>query len=151
MSVDGVPQLQRRLKAIGDTGDLLRTLQLSAVAEAKRLVPRQTGFLGRSIAPGAIRGDTAIVRASANYAAHVEFGTRPHVIKPRHAKVLAWPANAGGRRLSGRARRGAAMAFACRVNHPGTRPQPYLIPGAVAALRKGGFKVYVINKWNRAA
>lgn len=150
MSVEGVPELKRRLRAIGDTEGLLRMLQLAAVAEAKRLVPRKTGHLGRSIVPGDIDRDSAIVKATANYAAHVEFGTRPHVILPRHARALAWPTG-GGRRLSGRARRGAQMAFAKRVRHPGTRPQPYLVPGAVAALRKGGFRALVVERWNRAA
>lgn len=53
----------------------------------------------------------------------VEFGTRPHVIVPRRAGALYW--------------RGAAHPVG-RVQHPGTRPHPWLRPageqtiGAVA-------------------
>ena len=64
--------------------------------------------------------------------------------------MLAWPASAGGRRLSGRARTGAAMRFARKVNHPGTKAQPFLVPGAVAALRAVGIES-IIRGWNEAA
>lgn len=46
----------------------------------------------------------------------VEFGTRPHKIRPRRKGLLQWPASASG------GRSGAAA----EVDHPGTRPQSYL-------------------------
>ena len=149
IEVRGTKQLQRRLKAIGDTSDLLRDIQLDAVAEAKRKVPRKTGNLGRSIGPGSLTRKSAIVHARANYAAYVELGTRPHVIKPKRARVLAWPA-AGQARLSGRPRSGASMIFARMVRHPGTKAQPFLIPGAIAALHNAGIR-RIIERWNKAA
>jgi hypothetical protein len=42
------------------------------------------------------------------------------------------------------------MVFARRVNHPGTKPQPYLIPAAKAALGRFGLDK-IIELWNRAA
>jgi hypothetical protein len=147
----GQKELSRRLRAIDSARPLLRTIQLDAVAEAKRLVPRKTGHLARSIVPGGLGNDFAIISARTPYAAVVELGSRPHVIRPRRASVLAWPAGSGDRRLSGRPRRGARMAFARKVNHPGTRPQPYLVPGAKAALLRGGFRRIVIKQWNEAA
>jgi hypothetical protein len=150
--LEGVGKLNRRLNAIRDTRGLLRTIQLDTVAEAKKLVPRKTSHLGRSISPGSLGSDFAIVQATAGYAAYVELGTRPHVIRPRSKKVLAW--STGGKRLSGRptraARRSGAMAFARLVHHPGTKPQPYLVPGAKAALGRAGVK-RIIENWNRAA
>lgn len=50
---------------------------------------------------------------TASYGGHVEFGTRAHIIEPRTAKALFWP--------------GAAHPVR-RVRHPGTSPQPYMIP-----------------------
>lgn len=151
-SLEGIDKLNRRLKAIQDTRGLLRQVQIDAVAEAKKIVPRKTSHLGRSISPGSYGNDFAIVQATAGYAAYVELGTRPHVIRPKRKKALAW--SAGGTRLSGRptraARRGGAMAFARKVNHPGTKPQPYLVPGAKAALNKVGVR-RIIESWNRAA
>lgn len=151
-SLEGLPALNRRLNAIGKGSDLLRSIQLQAVREAKGLVPRKTGYLARSIGPGSLTRTFAIVHASAGYAAFVELGTKPHVIRPRNRRVLSWPANASGRRLSGRARSNAGpRVFARKVNHPGTRAQPFLVPGAKKALEGAGFKNIVINQWNRAA
>jgi hypothetical protein len=78
----------------------------------------------------------------------VEFGSRPHVIRPRNRKVLAW---GGSRRLSGSLRSGAgATSFAMVVNHPGTQPKPFLIPAAQRAVRESGIEG-IIKAWNEAA
>ena len=146
--IEGMKKLNRRLDAISDTAGLLKAVQLRAVAEAKQLVPRKTGYLGRSIIPGSLSRSFAIVQATAGYAAYVELGTRPHVIVPRRARVLAWPVSG---RLSGRPRSGSPMIFARRVNHPGTKAQPYLLPGAEAALRAAGFRNIIVKKWNDAS
>lgn len=153
MSIEGLPALERRLRAISDQHALLRELQLATVAEAKRLVPRKTGNLARTIRPGTISRDAALVRAGGTsqvgYAAYVELGTRAHDIVPTRAKVLAW---GGERRLSGRLRSGAkATHFARRVHHPGTKAKPYLIPGAKYAVKKRGLADQIIAQWNRAA
>lgn len=148
-SLEGLDKLNRRLNAISKGHELLRGIQISAVKEAKALVPRKTGYLARSIGPGALTSFFAIVHANAGYAAFVELGTRPHVIRPRRKKVLAWPA--GNARLSGRARSGGAMVFARKVNHPGTKAQPFLVPGARKALEGAGFKNIVVREWNEAA
>ncbi len=150
--LEGLDKLNRRLNAIGKGHSILGAIQFHAVAEAKALVPRKTGYLARSIGPGALTSTFAIVHASAGYAAYVEFGTRPHVIRPRKGRFLAWPANASGRRLSGRARTNAGpMVFARKVNHPGTKAQPFLVPGAKKALEGAGFRNIIVNQWNAAA
>lgn len=150
--LEGQDKLQRRLKAIKSGRPLLRAIQVAAVEEANALVPRKTGHLGRSIVPGSLTNTSALIHARANYAAYVELGTRAHVIRPRTKGVLAWPASASGRRLSGRARTNSGrLIIARRVNHPGTKPQPFLLPGAKAALLRGGFRNIVVKKWNEAA
>lgn len=148
----GDKALSRRLQAVGKARPLLQEIQIRAVAEAKSRVARKTGFTARTIQPGATGDRFTIIQAS-GAAVFLEFGTRPHVIRPRNARVLAWPANAAGRRLSGRARTGRAagpMRFARKVNHPGTKAQPFLVPGAVAALRAVGINP-VYKAWNDAA
>ena len=148
--LEGLPELNRRLDAIADARDMLREIQLAAVAKAKELVPRRTGNLARTIGPGGLTSDHAIIHAKAGYAAYVELGTKPHTIRPRTKRVLAWAATSSGARLSGRPRKGAAMRFAKVVHHPGTKPQPYLLPAARFALQKAGVR-RIIEKWNRAA
>lgn len=49
-------------------------------------------------------------------------GTRPHVILPKRAKILAFPASSGG------------VIFARKVNHPGTKPNRYLTDNLHLAL-----------------
>ena len=150
VGIDGLEELRRRLAAISDTRGILGEIQIAAVAEAKKIVPRKTTHLGRSIIPGSLSDAFAIVQAHATYAAFVEFGTKAHDIRPRNKKALAWPTTAAGRRLSGRARKGADMRFAKRVRHPGTKPQPFLVPGAREGIRKVGAK-YITDRWDDAA
>ena len=148
-NVQGMDALIRRMKAIGETKPVMRALQLSTIHEAQARVPRRTGLLQRRIVPGAVDKDTAIIEARTPYAAAVEYGTRPHIIRPKRAKVLAW---GGARRLSGSLRSGAKPTnFATLVHHPGTRAKAYLIPGAKAALRKAGVTGSIVDRWNRAA
>jgi hypothetical protein len=148
--VVGVPQLQARLHAVGGTGSsaLMRQFGLRTVREAKLLVHRKTGNLGRSIRLASATPTQAVVIAGAHYAAYVELGTRPHTITPKVARVLAW---GGARRLSGALRTGAKPTnFAMVVHHPGTKPYPYLIPGAKIAVQSGGAQV-IVQAWDGAA
>jgi hypothetical protein len=146
----GADKLRRRLKALETGRPILKTIQLAAVAEAKARVARKTGHTARTIAPGAL-GDRYTIVQAAGAAPFLEFGTKPHVIRPRTKGVLSWPANASGRRLSGRARTSSGRRiFARVVHHPGTKPQPFLLPGAIAAVRSVGIKS-VVDAWNDAA
>lgn len=149
MSLVGQGELIRRLNAAKGGRPLLRTIQLRAVAEAKKRVKRKTGHTARTIAPGGLSDHTAIVSAS-GAAVYLEFDTKPHTIRPRKKKALAWAASPGGRRLSGRARSGAKLRFARVVRHPGTKKQPFLLPGAVAAVESVGIES-IVNAWNSAA
>jgi len=84
--------------------------------EARRRAPVDTGRLRSSIvsrAEGSGRSVGYVVGSNVNYAAAVEYGTAPHVIKPKYKQALYWP--------------GARHPVA-QVNHPGTRAQPFLRP-----------------------
>jgi HK97 gp10 family phage protein len=91
-------------------------------ATAKELAPKgATSQLANSIAVGDVSGSfvegtlAGEVFAGAPHALPVEEGARPHVIKARFRRALAWPIEGG-------------FAFAKAVNHPGNRPQPFLRP-----------------------
>lgn len=87
------------------------------VNRAKVLAPVDTGRLRASIRVESRRslGFRTIytVGSDVEYAAMVNDGTRPHVIRPRRAQVLRF--QVGGR-----------VVFARVVNHPGTRARPFL-------------------------
>lgn len=138
LSLKGLPQLRARLNAIDNLGPLMRDLALTAVSEQKKLSPVKTGNLRRTIHVGSVTPRSADTIASAAYAAHVEFGTRPHEIRPRYRKVLSWK-GAGG------------PVFARRVRHPGTKAQPYMLPGAEEAVRSVALRDRIVDNWNRAA
>ena len=148
--------LSPRLKALGSPAmrkSILARVGTLAVREAKALVPRKTGNLDRSIRLGLATDRSVEIKAGGlgkvGYAAHVEFGTGPHVIVPVRRKALAW---GGARRLSGTLRSGAQPEFfAMSVNHPGTRAKPYLVPGARAAMRKAGLRDGLVKAWNDAS
>jgi hypothetical protein len=152
-TVTGQRELDRRLTAIGKAPrDILRDVGLHAVREAKILVPRRTGNLGRTIRIGSMTDSYVEVKAGGvsqvGYAAAVEFGSKAHIIVPRTASVLAW---GGPRTLGGRVRAGGKPThFARRVRHPGSRPKPYLIPGFEKALKLVGLDG-LVRRWNAAA
>jgi HK97 gp10 family phage protein len=152
----GYTSLQGRLHALQSTAVgsvLMRKMALQVVAQAKRNVPRKTGNLGRSIHVGQVSEETAQVIASAGYAAFVEFGTRPHLIRPVTKKSLAWPATGAGARLTGSARsstrRGGngGMAFARIVHHPGTSPHPFMETAVMTVAQTTGIDV-IVEAWN---
>jgi len=85
---------------------------------AKQLAPVDTGFLANSISTDIDRdGLGGVVGPTANYGDVVEYGSGPHVIRPRDAQFLHFSI-------------GGVDIFAREVHHPGTAPQPYLGPAA---------------------
>lgn len=109
--------LRRALGGMSD--DVKRAVERTRIDvqnEARRRAPVDTGRLRSSIvsrAEGRGRSVGYVVGTNVNYAAAVEYGTAPHVIKPKHKKALFWP--------------GARHPVA-QVNHPGTRAQPFMRP-----------------------
>jgi hypothetical protein len=155
VTLQGATGLQKRLAAIASAQGHRAMMNAMAAETARRAIkkaPYRTRNLQRSIEVASVTSDRAVIEARASYAAAVEKGTRPHIIRPRNVKALRFAATAAGQRLSGSARRGAAVVFARYVNHPGTRAQPYLIPAAEEMLRDAGIpRDSIITRWNGAA
>jgi hypothetical protein len=95
--------------AINDLMDLLGGM---VEHDAKAFAPKKTGRLAQSI-HHEVNDGVFRVGSNLDVALWMEEGTRPHVIRPRNAKALMWP--------------GADHPYAL-VNHPGTRPSPFLRP-----------------------
>lgn len=113
----------------------VRGTQQDTLALAQQASPIDTGRLrGQHAATPIVKTRTSVaagVENRADYAMYVHEGTRPHVIKPRRARVLAWFAGGG---TSG------PLRFATRVNHPGTKARPWLATAGEVAARRNGFK-----------
>jgi len=168
----GYQQLQRRIAAI--KGPVLGKAIMSDLADATKneagnLVPHKTRNLAHTIHVAEVTETTARVVASANYAAAVEFGTRPHEITPNAKKALAFASQGitserfgpgailkftkGGNLTAGSMRKfgNAAFIIVKKVHHPGTRAQPFMRPGAEKAIKSAGLLDRVIAAWNGAA
>lgn len=102
---------------------LTRTL-LDIEATAKERCPVDTGRLRASITPDVVSATEGYVGTNVAYAAAVEYGTRPHEIRPRKARVLAW-----------KDRKSGELRFARKVNHPGTAAHPFLEPAYLEGKR----------------
>ncbi len=140
VKIEGLTELKRALrdylkiaepvlqKAVSASGAIFAKYTLR-----KNPVPYRTGNLLQSF-----RFQVSRLQArwfpTAHYAPFVQYGTQPHKISPRIASVLAWQSGGflgryvtakSGRRYykSGKA---GTTAFAAYVNHPGTKPQPFM-------------------------
>lgn len=93
--------------------------------DIKRNAPVDTGELVRSVRR---RGN--VITISAPHWHFVEYGTRPHIIRPRSKQALWWP---------------DAHHPVKSVYHPGTQAQPFIRPAALRqrrlrpGLAMGGF------------
>jgi len=114
-----ISSLAAALKESGKNADVTTEEVLLHTAnylktEMEARVPVRTGRLRQSIQVR-VSGKTITVGPDTPYAEYVEFGTSPHVISAGPGKTLAF--QVGGR-----------MIFVKRVNHPGTKPQPFVRP-----------------------
>lgn len=116
-----ITALARRLQQAGQNSEqaLISTLMTSAtyIAETmKSLCPVDTGNLRDSIGVR-VQGDSVVIgpdMGQAPYAGYVEFGTKPHEIRPKDANgVLRFTV-------------GGKVVFARVVQHPGTQPAYYV-------------------------
>lgn len=148
------------LLAVANVKDAVNLAALNVQRVAKQKCPVDTGRLRGSIRVEFYsNGLGAGVSTDVKYAPAVEFGSglygpekRKYPIRPKTAKVLAWPTQIastwspkqgqGGRALYGKKgvkapskrsqmttnKQNASKTFALGVMHPGVRPRPFLFP-----------------------
>lgn len=95
------------------------------VAQHPEFRPR-TGQLQKSTEYRIVKlksGAKVTLLNKAPYAAAIDSGARPHVIRPRRARALRFIA------------RGGTVVFARKVNHPGNKPYKFLYRATEAAGR----------------
>lgn len=91
----------------------LERLATAIETDAKAAAPVDTGDLAASI-EHEVRGRTARIGSNLDYAAAVEMGSVPHIIRVKNATVLA--------------NSDTGQVFGTEVHHPGSKAQPYLRP-----------------------
>jgi len=120
ITIQGLPEFKRSLRLLKTEIKGRTEIRLSALAgvfmdKVMELVPVDTGRLKNSIGMRREGRNKIVVEAKAPYAGFVEYGTRPHIIRPRRKKVLRFEVD-------------GKVVFATRVYHPGTSPKPYWRP-----------------------
>ena len=97
-------------KLLSNTGMKIEASAKDNITKNKSV---KTGHLRRGIANFRRSMTVTVHTSNIKYAIMVEKGTRSHIIKPKNAKALYW--------------KGAAHPVK-KVNHPGSKAKPYLIP-----------------------
>jgi hypothetical protein len=92
---------------------LIERLADVAWAHAFWNAPKRTGKLASTIVKE-VSDCKASINVLAPYAMYLVKGTRPHIIRPVNASVLAFQSVSG------------KMVFARLVHHPGTKPNPWM-------------------------
>lgn len=94
-------------------GNTIRAATIATFSKRNKFVPRDTGQLRAtmqfSVDSRKIRGK---IFPTKDYSIYVHEGTRPHTIRVRNKKVLA--------------NKRTGEFFGKQVNHPGTKPNPFL-------------------------
>lgn len=97
---------------------------------------KRTGQLRQSVQTTDIGIVSKKVVVTKEYGKFIEYGTKPHVIKPKKGKFLVFQiarmARGGKAKTTGKAKSG--LIFARSVRHPGTKPRPFFAP-AVRSTR----------------
>jgi len=73
----------------------------------------------------------AIIGTHKEYAKYVEFGTRPHKIKPKNARFLTIP-------------NGDGFLFVKEVNHPGSKPYPFMFLNKEKRIKQATEKAWEV-------
>lgn len=103
----------KRLSALVVESLRRTSAQTAGWARVNTLFRSRTGRLRAGISSRLTSRTSARVTSSAKHSHYVEDGTRPHVIRPRRKKALRFVQN-------------GVVRFAKQVNHPGTKPRPFM-------------------------
>lgn len=115
LSIRNKGRIARELKRKGSEKgkriiDAMHSTALIVESKAKIRVPIDTSRLRNSILSTTTETE-AKVSTNVEYARFVEFGTKPHIIRAKNKPVL------GTKKVG---------FFGKEVNHPGTKPKPFL-------------------------
>ncbi len=118
-----------------DPGRIARLIRLPGGIVDRDLQRRadRVAATARSLAPGSMKAAITTELVGSGRQRHAEIllnhpaavfvtkGTRPHVIRPRTARALRFTGSGG------------QTVFAARVNHPGNRPNEFMVRSLRAA------------------
>ncbi len=121
-------QMNALLRTVKDVIDALFAASQDEVKVDKGTLKKSGSWI--------VEGLRGLVTYAASHAPHVYFGTRPHPIDPVKGKFLSFPPSGSRPVFRGGQRKGlfefggrsvvVPLVFARHVEHPGTKPDPWL-------------------------
>jgi hypothetical protein len=134
---------RNELRKIGkdEAGKRVARATRQLLNRARVLSPWDTGNLRGSheISIRTLTGALKVVgrvTATAKYASYVHDGTRPHVIRPKAARRRP-----DGKPTALKFKMGGRTIIVSKVNHPGTRAQPWLATALYEVAARNNMKV----------
>jgi hypothetical protein len=110
----------------GDVGRWLARKGGEVALDARRTSPFDTGLMwSKTYSRVAVPPLRAEIVADTYYATFVHQGTKAHPIRARRAQMLRFPGRAG------------EIVYRKSVNHPGTKPRPWLREALVRVVGRG--------------
>lgn len=98
-----------------EVSKLVKDTLYNIETDAKRNCPVDNGRLRGSITTNITGPMSGECGTNVEYAEDVEYGTRPHTIRPKDKQALHW-------------KEGNTDVFAKEVHHPGTKAKPFFEP-----------------------
>ncbi|WP_418775900.1 HK97 gp10 family phage protein [Intestinibacter bartlettii] len=98
-----------------EVSNLVKSTLYGIETDAKRNCSVDTGRLRGSITTNITGKMSGECGTNVEYAEDVEYGTRPHTIRPKDKQALHW-------------KEGNTDIFAKEVHHPGTKAKPFFEP-----------------------
>ena len=129
LEYNDVTELSKNLQRAADYAPrvvdkwLHRVVGPALVDEMKMRAPVDSGHLKDEIVQTDAPRQVTVGPRGVDYNAFVVAGTRPHIIRSKKGKYLAFKV-------------GGKMVYARQVNHPGTKPNPYMTESADAVMQR---------------
>ena len=129
LEYNDVTELSKNLQRAADYAPrvvdrwLHRSVGPALVDEMKMRAPVDTGHLKGEIVQEDAPRKVTVGPRGVDYNAFVVAGTRPHIIRSKKGKHLAFKMN-------------GKMVYLSEVKHPGTKPNPYMKESADAVMQR---------------
>lgn len=108
-------------------------IALALLEEIQIEAPVDTGRLRSSLK--IIYRNKILIISGVDYILHIEFGTKPHIIRPKTKKSLKFEVGKKARLGRKEGPDKALVVFAKEVKHPGTKPNPFIRDTVFRKLR----------------
>lgn len=142
VEIIGTPELMAKLRKMGgfmrsprllalcnDAGEAYRILAYQAAPKASRTLASSIGYVVQNFGTPDLQIRVGFDERASRWAQYVEFGAGPSTRTPRIKRWMHWFTGGDGKTIQEpfgmKGQDGYTSHFAKKVNHPGTKAQPF--------------------------